>query len=137
MALFELDTAHDSAKAALRAAADIGAALEDFNKTLIGEGAPEVRIGIGLHLGDIVLGEIGAVGNAPRTIIGDTVNAASRLEAETKRLGVELLVSESVLEAAALDPNRQDLLELELRGVSDPVFAAALTKAMDAKALLI
>ena len=62
------------------------------------------------------MGEIGAAGHAPRTIIGDTVNAASRLESETKTLNVELLVSAPVLEAAGYDPAALDLVDLSLRG---------------------
>ncbi|WP_299352265.1 adenylate/guanylate cyclase domain-containing protein [uncultured Shimia sp.] len=125
LALFELDTEEESANAALQAAAGISSALEIFNKSLDAEGSDNVRIGIGLHLGDLVLGEIGAAENAPRTIIGDTVNAASRLESETKVLGVELLVSESLLEAANAPLDGLRLLPLRLRGVAHTVNALA------------
>ncbi|WP_422063058.1 adenylate/guanylate cyclase domain-containing protein [Shimia sp.] len=129
LAVFELDGAAASARAALDAAAGISSALQVFNQALKVEKAEPVAIGIGVHLGELVLGEIGAANLAPRTIIGDTVNAASRLEGETKALGVEALVSASVLEAAGYDPTQHDLKVLNLRGVAKPVHALALKRA--------
>lgn len=97
-----------SARAALAAVAGIDGALTRFNEQLAREGAAAVRIGLGLHAGVIVMGEIGAEGQAPPTIIGDAVNAASRLESLTKEMGVQALVSRPVFEDAgvAVDPAR-------------------------------
>ncbi len=136
LAVFEAPNEVQSAKAALRAAADLSTALAQFNETLTTEGIPAIRIGVGLHLGELVLGEIGAAGHAPRTIIGDTVNAASRLEGQTKALGVELLVSAPVLEAAELETEGLELTTLTLRGVTDPVTALALSDGQMLDALL-
>lgn len=130
LAIFETGDEASSARAALTAAADIGAALGAFNHALNDEGSPPLRLGIGLHLGDLVLGEIGAAGQAPRTIIGETVNAASRLEAATKELSVELIVSEAVLRAAAVETVDLELVTLNLRGVAEPVRALAVPRAM-------
>lgn len=123
LAVFETGDETASARAALRAAGGIGAALADFNRRLEAEGGQEVRIGIGLHLGDLVLGEIGAAGHAPRTIIGDTVNVASRLEARTKEMGVQALISAALLHGAGVDLAGLDLVTLELRGVDVPIKA--------------
>ncbi len=128
LAVFPGDEA-SSARNAITAAKGIGAALETFNRTLAVEGAAPVRIGLGLHLGDLVIGEIGAAGNAPRTIIGDTVNAASRLESETKEMGVELLVSGPLLEAAGHDISDLPLVSLILRGRDTPLDALAVSRA--------
>ena len=128
LAVFETTDEPSSARAALTATAGIRSALIGFNKMLATEGTPEVAIGIGLHLGDLVLGEIGAAGNAPRTLIGDTVNAASRLEGKTKELGVEVLVSEPLLHSAGIDTTDLDMITLELRGVTQPLTALALPK---------
>lgn len=136
LAIFDIGTEATSARAALTSVADIGAALAAFNQSLTSEGAPALRIGIGLHLGDLVLGEIGAAGNAPRTIIGETVNAASRLESATKDLSVELLVSASVLHAAGVDTTALDLVTLDLRGVAQPVQALAVPRAINLPATL-
>ena len=136
LAVFELESEEASAKAAIEAAAGISSALQVFNQTLKAENAPPVAIGMGVHLGELVLGEIGAANLAPRTIIGDTVNAASRLEGQTKALGVEVLVSEAVLAAAGHDPESFDLEVLELRGVAQPVRALASKRAAALPAVL-
>ena len=86
---------------------------------------------MGLHLGDLVLGEIGAAGSSARTIIGDAVNVASRLEGQTKALGAELLVSAELLQAAGYDGDLSGLQSFELRGVTQPVSALPVTRAAD------
>jgi len=136
LALFETPDERSSARAALRAAAGIGSALATFNRTLAAEGGKPVAIGIGLHLGDVVLGEIGAAGDAPRTLIGDTVNTASRMEGKTKELGVQVLVSAALLEAAGVDTAALELIRLELRGVAEPVEALALENGTELGAML-
>jgi adenylate cyclase len=136
MAVFETADEASSARAALNAAVGIGSALTTFNRALAAERAPPVAIGIGIHLGDVVLGEIGAAGNAPRTLIGDTVNTASRLEGKTKELGVQLLISESVLKSAGIDTGGLNLIELELRGLTHPLPTLAL-KTSDELATLL
>ena len=131
LAVFETEDEKSSALAALDAAAGIGAAVRTFNQTLAGEGAPPVAIGMGLHLGNLVLGEIGAAGNAPRTLIGDSVNTASRLEGKTKELKVELLVSEILLQTAGYETGGLDLVTLRLRGVATPLPALAVKSGSD------
>jgi len=129
LALFETHDPASSARAALAAAANIGVALARFNRVLASEGEEPVRIGMGLHAGTVVLGEIGTVDNAPRTLIGSAVNAASRLEAMTKELGVELLVSREVFDAAGLRDLAVRFDIFELRGVDEPVAALPLPRA--------
>ena len=131
MAVFESSDEAASARAALKAAAGISSALITFNRTLAAEGVASVAIGIGIHLGDVVMGEIGAAGNAPRTLIGDTVNTASRLESKTKELKVELLVSEPLLLAAGHDTSALDLVTPELRGVTKPLNVLAVKSGAD------
>ncbi|WP_170409752.1 adenylate/guanylate cyclase domain-containing protein [Ruegeria atlantica] len=134
LAVFETADAQSSARAGMRAAAEISLALQHFNQQLETEGSPRIRIGMGLHLGDLVLGEIGAAGHAARTIIGDTVNVASRLEAETKTLGCELLVSEELLLAAGYDGDMRQVRSFELRGVDRPIPALPVLTAADLNA---
>jgi len=135
LAVFETADARSSADAALSAAQGIGTALATFNEALVAKGEAEVRIGIGLHLGDIVLGAIGA-GRAPRTIIGDAVNTASRLEAKTKDLGVSLLVTNDLLDQSSSNAPHVGLIELELRGVDHPVHAKPCSDPRDLAAFL-
>ncbi|WP_037308487.1 adenylate/guanylate cyclase domain-containing protein [Ruegeria halocynthiae] len=131
LAVFETPDTESSARAGLKATADVSRALQRFNQQLETEGSPRIRIGMGLHLGDLVLGEIGAAGHAARTIIGDAVNVASRLEAETKALGVELLVSADLLHAAGRDGDHENIRSFQLRGVTQPIPALPVTSATD------
>lgn len=121
MAVFESDNPAQSARAALRAVEGIGRALKSFNHALEEEGSATIAIGIGVHLGNVVLGEIGAAGLAPRTLIGDTVNTASRLEGQTKEQSVQALISQDVLNAAGYTAAEFGLLSLSLRGLDEPL----------------
>lgn len=131
LAIFETATPESSAKAALRAIEGMARALDIFNAQLADEGQGPVAIGIGAHLGEVVLGEIGAVGQAPRTLIGDTVNTASRLEGVTKEHGVQAMISVPLLNAAGHDPAPDRMIELTLRGVHAPLAAWPLRTARD------
>lgn len=135
LAVFETADEKGSGRAALKAAAGIGEGLARFNERLAQEGGTPVRIGVGLHLGEIVLGEIGA-GRAPRTIIGDAVNTASRLEAKTKDLGVPLLVTKDLLAASGLSSADLEFTEVSLRGVAEPVEALPLESFEDVQRFL-
>ena len=66
-----------------------------------------LRIGIGLHAGPAIVGEMGYDRAAPLTAIGDTVNTASRLETLTKDFKVELVVSQELLDRAGVDLARR------------------------------
>ena len=136
MAVFETDTPAASAQAAIQAVEGIGHALQRFNKTLESEGGAPVAIGIGVHLGNVVLGEIGAAGQAPRTLIGDTVNTASRLEGGTKDLGVQALISEDTLAAAGHAVATDDMVPLSLRGREHPLPALAIKEANQLQTIL-
>jgi adenylate cyclase len=80
----------------VRAALDMLAAVARLRAQWAVRGAPALRLGIGIHHGPAIFGNIGSELKMEPTVIGDTVNLASRLESLTKRYGVELLVSEAV-----------------------------------------
>jgi adenylate cyclase len=117
MALFGLEQPPEAAaRAALAAARTMAEALTRLNRELALELDEPLRMGMGLHLGHAILGEIGHGRARALTAIGDTVNVASRLEALTKELGCQLVVSAAVTRhlGMALDgfPER----EVDLRG---------------------
>jgi adenylate cyclase len=75
----------------------IDAALERLNSELQNELSAPLRIGLGLHVGPLVLGRIGHRASASTTVIGPAVNVASRLESLTKEHGVQIIASAAVV----------------------------------------
>ncbi len=104
MALFGLERGpEDACLQALSAARAMAAALARLNRRLEHDLREPLQIGIGLHVGPVILGHMGYGRAATLTAIGDTVNVASRLETLTKELEVELVVSSRLAEAAGVD----------------------------------
>ncbi len=89
-------TSHDTENA-LHACLEMRKALADFNERRLRKKLPIIKIGMGLHTGKVISGTIGSDERMEYTVIGDTVNIASRIESSTKSFGVDLLISESVL----------------------------------------
>jgi adenylate cyclase len=122
---------HGPCRRALDAARRMSLALEALNRSgVAAELGEPLRIGIGLHAGPAIVGEMGYGRTSGTTAIGDTVNTASRLEAACKSLSCELVVSEAVLEAAgAGEPGEAH--ELAVRGRSTPLRVRAILRAAD------
>lgn len=112
---------------AYRAALDMRAALARMNKGWAERGLPEIRFGIGIHSGPVLAGNIGAANRMEYTVIGDTVNTASRIEGLCKTCQKDLLISESAAdliqaqEAAAALPALQFVADAEIRGRKEKV----------------
>ena len=96
MAVFGLDGSPASCDAAVRAALEIRERLVVLNQTFLAKGWPEIANGIGIHHGVLIAGNIGSAERLEYTVIGDTVNTASRLESLTKSLGSFVAVSSVV-----------------------------------------
>jgi adenylate cyclase len=92
LAVFGLDDPRDAASRAVLAALAMLDACKELTQKL---GAP-LAIGIGIHKGEVIAGNVGAPERLEFTFIGDVVNTASRLESMTKQLGSPLLVSQAV-----------------------------------------
>jgi adenylate cyclase len=115
------DASPHDALAALRCAARMLKALDAWNAERSGNGESPLAIGIGLNYGPAVLGDVGTEHSLAFTVIGDTVNIASRLQGLTRELKTPLVVADAVLNQIGGDPaglpvKLQDRGERELRG---------------------
>jgi adenylate cyclase len=130
MALFGLETASERACAqALSAARMMFVRLEALNRALADDLDAPLRMGIGIHVGPAVVGEIGYGRTRSLTAIGDTVNIASRLQALSKTFGCELVVSDQLV--AGLELPNAPRQELVVAGRSAPLAIRTIARASD------
>ncbi|MES3022414.1 MAG: adenylate/guanylate cyclase domain-containing protein [Pseudomonadota bacterium] len=117
MAFFNApNTLAEPERAALGAARDMLAALAGLNAELAAEGKPALAIGIGLHSGPAVIGNVGSSDRHEFTAIGDTVNIAARVEAMCKPLGYAVVCSDAVAAALRYPADFVGLGEHQLKG---------------------
>jgi len=118
------------ALAALRAALAMGDGLERLNRELVAEGWPPLRQGIGIHVGEVIAGNLGSSQRLEFTVVGASVNLASRLEGLTRQFPDHpILISAAVVELLAdqlpaLLAGRAELVDLgahQLRGWPEPI----------------
>jgi len=100
---------------AFEAALDMRKALVDINSKFSEMGFPQVRFGIGLHSGPVLAGNIGAINRMEYTVIGDTVNTASRIEGLCKYYKTDLLISQSTASMIE-NKNLRFVDDAEIRG---------------------
>jgi len=118
MAFFGAPKASDTpAMDAFNAAKDKLKKLQELNQEFSeNKSMPLLKIGIGLHFGDAVVGNIGSEQRNEYTAIGDVVNTASRLEGLTKQAGYPIVVSDVVAEALKENVNFDCLGEMPVKG---------------------
>jgi adenylate cyclase len=137
LALFGMGDPPDVAcRQAIAASAAIAARVESLNTALTHALLEPIRFGIGIHAGVIVAGAIGYERHAQFTVIGDPVNVASRLEALTKTLGCEVLMSEEVYERAGFGRDDLPAHDVEARGREATVKARSVARAADLVGLI-
>ena len=132
MALFGVaDEIGPGCRAALAAARQMSERLVELNEALGAELAEPLRIGIGLHAGPAIVGEMGYGSASAITAIGDSVNTASRLEALAKEYDVELVTSAEVIAQAGLDVPGGRRGEIEIRGKREKLRVAVFASAQE------
>jgi serine/threonine-protein kinase PpkA len=127
MALFEPlpgDTSDSHAKRAVRASLGMQLASRTFRDWIHARhpsrGLPDFSIGVGLHSGEVLLCVVGTAGQGEFTVIGDTVNVASRLEGQTKELGWAIVASDTAVTSAGSGVTLGARQDVQLRGRSAP-----------------
>jgi adenylate cyclase len=117
MAIFGTNSQpRDASRNALRAAQRIFERLDALNAKLSDELVRPITIGIGIHAGTVIFGELGYRDNFVVTAIGDTVHVAARLQDLTKEYSCELLVSDVVAQTAELDLSAFPMHDVQVRG---------------------
>jgi adenylate cyclase len=123
MALYGLDAVDPATgpREAVRGAQEMLAGLDELNDALRGELSAPLRIGIGIHYGEAIVGAMGPPRSQIITAIGDTVNTCARLESLTKEYDCVAVVSQRAAELAGLDAAGLALLQASVKGRSEPV----------------
>jgi adenylate cyclase len=137
LALFGLHSGPQTAcRQALKAAALIAANVEELNQFLSHDLNEPIRFGIGIHGGEVIIGDIGYRDHMVFTALGDAVNVAARLQDMTKSLGCETIVSEQVRITAGLGADLLPAREVAIRGRSEPMTVRTISNAKSLAALL-
>lgn len=111
----------DHAVKAVRAAAAMIEGLDKVNTVLRARNLPQIRLGIGLNTGQVILGNIGSERKLDYTVIGDNVNLASRMEGLTSKYGCSVLISESTFHAVAADIACVLIDRVRVKGKKKPI----------------
>jgi adenylate cyclase len=137
LALFGLQTSPQVAcRQALKAAAMIAANIEELNRFLSHDLHEPIGFGIGIHGGEVIIGDIGYRDHMVFTALGDAVNVAARLQDMTKSLACEAILSEEVRITAGLAVESLPEQEVAIRGRSGPMIVRTVAAAKTLSALV-
>lgn len=116
---------------AVKTAIEMHEALNQLCKKWEREGKPRIKIGVGIHTGIAIVGNIGSERRIEYTAIGDTVNIAARLEQLTKELKKPIIISETTVEPIQNQFIFERIGAMPIRGRTDPIVVYSL--AVDGK----
>jgi len=137
LALFGLAADDQTAsRQALKAAARIAANVDELNEFLSHDLREPIRFGIGIHGGEVIVGDIGYRDHMVFTALGDAVNVAARLQDMTKSLGCETIISEEVRVAAGLSDGDLPQQEVSIRGRTEPMMVRVVAETKTLSALV-
>ena len=137
LALFGLAADPQTAcRQALRAAGMISANIDELNQFLSHDLREPIRFGVGIHGGEVIIGDIGYRDHMVFTALGDAVNVAARLQDMTKSLACEVVVSEEVRVTAGLADDSLPQQEVTIRGRAEPMIVRSVEHASTLFALV-
>jgi adenylate cyclase len=112
---------HNHAERAVMCALEMGKRLEHLQQEWKKQNKPIVNVGIGIHTGEMIVGNMGSSKKMDYTAIGDNVNLASRLEGLTRRYNTRIIVSETTFQLVKNKVEAHSFGEVKLRGRKVPV----------------
>ncbi|TYO62579.1 adenylate/guanylate cyclase domain-containing protein [Bradyrhizobium hipponense] len=137
LALFGLSADPQTAcRQALKAAAGIALHIDELNQLLSHDLRQPIRFGIGIHGGEVIIGDIGYRDHIVFTALGDAVNVAARLQDMTKTLGCEAIVSDEVRRTAGLHDDVLPQQEVAIRGRDEPMVVRVVADARELSPLV-
>ena len=137
LALFGLATGPQTAcRQALKAATMIAANVDELNLFLKHDLREPIQFGIGIHAGEVIIGDIGYRDHMVFTALGDPVNVAARLQDMTKSLACEAVISEEVRVSAGLAADGLPEQEVAIRGRAEPMTIRVVKRAKTLSALI-
>jgi adenylate cyclase len=137
LALFGLASDPQTAcRQALQAASMISANIDELNQFLSHDLREPIRFGVGIHGGEVIIGDIGYRDHMVFTALGDAVNVAARLQDMTKSLACEVVVSEEVRITAGLAEDSLPQQEVTIRGRAEAMIVRSVDHASTLSALV-
>jgi len=137
LALFGLTSdPQTSCRQALKAVAGIASHVDELNEVLSHDLRQPIRFGIGVHGGEVIIGDIGYRDHIVFTALGDAVNVAARLQDMTKTLACEAIVSEEVRRTAGLRDDALPQQEVAIRGRDEPMVVRVIADSRELSALV-
>ena len=137
LALFGLAAnRRDACRRALNAAAAIAINVGELNQALSHDLREPIGFGIGIHGGEVIVGDIGYRDHMVFTALGDAVNVAARLQDMTKTLSCEAVVSEEVRITAGLSADSLPRQEVAIRGRNEPMIVRTVADAKQLSTLV-
>jgi adenylate cyclase len=122
--LFGIDVdAKTACRQAILAAANVATNIEYMNHQLASDLPEPIQYGIGIHGGEVIIGDIGFQDHSVFTALGDPVNVAARLQDMTKTLDCKAIVSEEVFATAGIRADALAHTKIAIRGRDEPMAA--------------